>query len=194
MNVAILSSSSKEIDNYYLSIARSVAGSLADTNFDLVFGGCSTSMMGVCYQEFASKGRNIYSFTTEKYANDIIKLPLAKHYIRETTFDLKKSIFENSDLIVALAGGIGTLSEVLAFVEENRSNDKNVPIVIYDENNYYKFLLEELGRIPEEQETPIIETQKVTYKIEEYEDKRILKVKACKNNIDKLKKDTDIKE
>lgn len=56
------------------------------------------------------------------------------------------------------------------------------------------FLLEELGRIPEEQETPIIETQKVTYKIEEYEDKRILKVKACKNNIDKLKKDTDIKE
>lgn len=56
------------------------------------------------------------------------------------------------------------------------------------------FLLEELGRIPEEQETPIIETEKVTYKIEEYEDKRILKVKACKNNIDKLKKDTDIKE
>lgn len=56
------------------------------------------------------------------------------------------------------------------------------------------FLLEELGRIPEEQETPIIETEKVTYKIEEYEDKRILKVKACKNNIEKLKKDTDIKE
>lgn len=150
MNVAILSSSSKEIDNYYLSIARSVAGSLADTNFDLVFGGCSASMMGVCYQEFASKGRNIYSFTTEKYANDIIKLPLAKHYIRQTTFDLKKSIFENSDLIVALAGGIGTLSEVLAFVEENRSNDKNVPIIIYDENNYYKFLLEELGLMQNE--------------------------------------------
>lgn len=56
------------------------------------------------------------------------------------------------------------------------------------------FLLEELGRIPEEQETPIIETEKVTYKIEEYEDKRILKVKACKNNIEQLKKDTDRKE
>ena len=56
------------------------------------------------------------------------------------------------------------------------------------------FLLEKLGRIPEDEETPIIETEKVTYKIEEYEDKRILKVKACKNNIEKLKKDTDIKE
>ena len=30
---------------------------------------------------------------------------------------------------------------------------------------------------------PVIETKKVTYKIEEYEDKRILKVKACKNNV-----------
>lgn len=144
MNVAILSSSSKEIDAYYLSIARSIANGLANNNFDLVFGGCSTSMMGICYQEFINKNRNIYSFTTEKYTDDIVNLPLAKNYIRETTFDLKKSIFENSDLIVALAGGIGTLSEILAFIEENRSNDRNVPIVIYDEYNYYKFLLDEL--------------------------------------------------
>lgn len=56
------------------------------------------------------------------------------------------------------------------------------------------FLLEKLGRIPEEEEKPIIETEKVTYKIEEYEDKRILKVKVCKNNIGEPKKDIDIKE
>ena len=38
-----------------------------------------------------------------------------------------------------------------------------------------------MGRIPEDSEKPVIETEKVTYKIEEYEDKRIVKVKACKN-------------
>lgn len=144
MNVAILSSSSNKIDDYYLSISRSIAGSLAEYKFDLVFGGCSTSMMGICYQEFINKGRSVYSFTTEKYTSDIMNLQKAKHYIRETTFDLKKSIFENSDLIVALAGGIGTLSEILSFIEENRSNSKDVPIVIYDESKYYDFLLEEL--------------------------------------------------
>lgn len=42
------------------------------------------------------------------------------------------------------------------------------------------YLLELLGRVPEDEEKPIIETDKVTYKIEEYEDKRILWVKACK--------------
>lgn len=42
------------------------------------------------------------------------------------------------------------------------------------------YLLELLGRVPKDNETPTIETQEVTYKIEEYEDKRILWVKACK--------------
>lgn len=42
------------------------------------------------------------------------------------------------------------------------------------------YLLELLGRIPEDDEKPIIETQEVIYKIEEYEDKRIILVKACK--------------
>ena len=44
------------------------------------------------------------------------------------------------------------------------------------------YLQDVLGRIPEDEEKPVIETEKVTYKIEEYEDKRIIKVKACKNN------------
>ena len=42
------------------------------------------------------------------------------------------------------------------------------------------YLQDKLGRIPEDEEKPIIETDKVTYKIEKYEDKRIIKVKACK--------------
>ena len=42
------------------------------------------------------------------------------------------------------------------------------------------YLLELLGRVPQDDETPIIETKNVTYKVEEYEDKRILWVKACK--------------
>ena len=43
------------------------------------------------------------------------------------------------------------------------------------------YLQDVLGRIPEDEEKPVIETEKVTYKIEEYEDKRIIRVKACKN-------------
>lgn len=48
------------------------------------------------------------------------------------------------------------------------------------------FLQDKLGRIPDDKENPVIETEKVTYKIEKSEDKRIIKIKACKNNIEEI--------
>ena len=53
------------------------------------------------------------------------------------------------------------------------------------------YLIEELGRIPSDNEKPIIETEKVTYKIEEYEDRRIIWVKACRNNIEEIEEDDE---
>ncbi len=53
------------------------------------------------------------------------------------------------------------------------------------------YLLELLGRVPEDDESPIIETKEMTYKIEEYEDKRILWVKACKNFSESQKLNTE---
>ena len=48
------------------------------------------------------------------------------------------------------------------------------------------YLLDLIGRVPEDEELPIVETEKVVYKIDEFEDKRILWVKACMvNNVPK---------
>ena len=54
--------------------------------------------------------------------------------------------------------------------------DIDVPEGDYDTLSGY--LIELLGRIPEDEENPVIETENAIYKIEEYEDKRILWVKA----------------
>ena len=73
------------------------------------------------------------------------------------------------------------LAGSLPIYDVNKLLDAEIPEGDYD--TISGFLQEELGRIPEDEEKPVIETEKVTYKIEEYEDKRILKVKACKNNV-----------
>ena len=72
------------------------------------------------------------------------------------------------------------LAGSLPIYDVNKLLDAGIPEGDYD--TLSGFLQEELGRIPEDEEKPVIETSKVTYKIEESEDKRILKVKACKNN------------
>ena len=43
------------------------------------------------------------------------------------------------------------------------------------------YLLDKLGRIPDEDEHPVIEDENLTYRVEEMEDKRIKYVKVCRN-------------
>ena len=71
------------------------------------------------------------------------------------------------------------ISGSMPIYDVNKILGSNIPEGDYDTLSGY--LQEELGRIPSEEETPVIETKELTFKIEEYEDKRILKVKVCKN-------------
>ena len=79
------------------------------------------------------------------------------------------------------------LSGSLPIYDVNKLLNAEIPEGDYDTLSGY--LQEEMGRIPKDEENPIIETDKVTYKIEEYEDKRIIKVKACKNNEEEIEED-----
>lgn len=76
------------------------------------------------------------------------------------------------------------LSGSMTIFDVNKLLDAQIPDGEYD--TISGFLQDKLGRIPEDEETPIIDTPTVTYKIEESEDKRILKVKACKNNTENI--------
>ncbi len=89
-------------------------------------------------------------------------------------YDEEEKEFEEIDSNTYILSGSMTINDV------NKLLDAKIPEGDYD--TISGFLQDKLGRIPEDEETPIIETEEVTYKIEEYEDKRILKIKACKNN------------
>ena len=58
----------------------------------------------------------------------------------------------------------------------------NVQIPEGDYDTLSGYLVEVLGRIPAEKEKPVIETEKAIYKVEKTAEKRIVKVKVCKNN------------
>ena len=137
MKVTISSSSNDAIDEKYKESAIKACDYLASTGWDLNWGAGSFSIMGICYNEFAKYNRNMYGFTSSKYADDIENLPKAKHNIFDTTFDLKKNIFANADIVLLLPGGTGTISEFFAYLEEVRSNDIDTPLVLYNEDHHF---------------------------------------------------------
>ena len=71
------------------------------------------------------------------------------------------------------------VSGLLTSYELKKVFDIEIPDGDYETLSGY--LLDRLGRIPDENEHPIIEDEKLTYKVEEMEDKRIKYVKICRN-------------
>ena len=90
-------------------------------------------------------------------------------------YDEVEKIYEKIDENTYVINGFMAVSEVEKIL------DIEIPEGDYDTISGY--LIEELGRIPSEKEKPIIETKEVTYKVEKVKDKRIVKIKACKNEI-----------
>lgn len=72
------------------------------------------------------------------------------------------------------------ISGSLNIVDVEKILGEKIPEGDYDTLSGYIFEL--LGRIPDDEELPEIETDNLIFKIEEYEDKRIIWVKVCKVN------------
>lgn len=70
------------------------------------------------------------------------------------------------------------VSGSMPIYDVNKLLNSHIPEGDYDTLSGY--IQEELGRIPNEEENPIIETEELIFKIEECEDRRIMKVKVCK--------------
>lgn len=97
-------------------------------------------------------------------------------------YDKEESEYEKIDENTYILSGSMPIFDV------NKLLEADIPEGEFD--TISGFLQDRLGRIPEDKEKPVIETEKVTYKIEKSEDKRIIKIKACKNNIEKIEEES----
>lgn len=85
--------------------------------------------------------------------------------------ELEYQIIDENTYLVNGNMSIGDLEKVL-----------EIEISDGDYETLSGYLLEKLEKLPEEGQETIVEDEKLTYKIEEIEDKRIKLVKICKNN------------
>ena len=87
-------------------------------------------------------------------------------------YDLVEKSYEQIDENTYMLNGGMSISDVEKVL--------NIDIPDGDYDTISGYLIEELGRIPNEKEKPVIETEKAIYKVEKVEDRRIIKIKACK--------------
>lgn len=138
MKILICASSRDEIRKDYIELTKEVCEIISQKGYDLIFGAASTGMMGEEIKHF----HNIDSYTVKKYVDDLKNIPSTNEYILDTTFDRTKEMYNNTDKIIVLPGGTGTLSELFSILEENRSISNPKELIIYNYKNYYDKVLE----------------------------------------------------
>lgn len=149
MRVTISSSSRDGISNLYKDESRKTIEYLAEQGCELNWGSGKFGIMGICYDEFSKKGSKIHGYTTSKYAFELEDLPNAEHEIFDDTFDLKKRIFSDGDIILCLPGGTGTISEFYSYLEEIRSNDKAQELIVCNYNGWFNKVYDSIKNLIE---------------------------------------------
>ncbi len=129
MKIFIGCSSSDEIDPTYFPSANIIGETLKEHH--LIIGGTKVGLIGNVIQN------------TENYTQIIVKDYLEDPkkddhiIICDTSFERMQTIWNESDLFLFLEGGLGTLAEIISFIEENRTHEKKKKIIILNSNNYY---------------------------------------------------------
>ena len=100
---------------------------------------------------------------------DILEEIVGEIYDEYDEIDKKYEKIDENRYLMSGGMSIGDVEKLL---------DIEIPEGDYDTLSGY--LLDELGRIPNEKEKPIIETENAVYKVEKTAENRIIKVKVCK--------------
>ncbi len=179
MKIFVGCSSRENIKEEYKDLARSVATWINQNHYDLLLGGSSTGMMGVCYQE--CKESKIETFVAKAYEQDIQRLNHSKNHIVDTTMERFQNLYANADILLFLPGGSGTFSELLSALEEFRTNKTSKKIILFNYKQYYDGFLTFLNRCIKENfnDETIYSCFEVVTNIEELE-KKVGEI-ICKN-------------
>ena len=141
---------SEKVDEKYLENSKKLVEKLASIkDVNLSFGAYDHGMMGFVYHTFLDNHKNIMGVTIDLYKDQFEELECDEEIVVDTTMDRAKTLYQKSDVILLLPGGLGTYTELFCMLEEHRTIMDNKKIILYNDNFFYTPLLEELYHLYE---------------------------------------------
>ncbi len=149
--IGVYLSSKENLPENYVQAAREVGELIGRTGRILIYGGARKGLMEVLAQSVKQHGGRVYGMVPEI----IEKRGLVSDAI-DVTFrcvdlsDRKMMMNRESDVLVALPGGIGTLDEVFTVMANTVIGIRHQPVVFYDVDGCWDALLAALDNLFEQ--------------------------------------------
>ena len=140
MKLFIGSSSCENIPQEYVDDCTNLLEVLLKDN-DLVFGAYNKGLMGISYDIAKKNHRSVIGICNEFYKDSLKDLECDVEEITTSMVDSTLRIYKNSDALIILPGGFGTIYEFFTANYSKICKEVNIPIILYNSCGYYDKLL-----------------------------------------------------
>ncbi len=138
MNICVFSSSSNAIADIYFQEAVELARLIGKANYCLVNGGSNVGLMDVVTREARESGAKTIGIIPEKLRDfNLASVHAHEIIVSGDMMERKFKMRELSDAFIALAGGFGTLEEILEVITLKQLNYHNKAVVFVNTNGFY---------------------------------------------------------
>lgn len=150
MEIFVGCSSRDDIPEKYKKDCKEYLENIFEENNNLVFGADNKGFMGLSYETALKFGRSITGICPELYKEDFKNLQCNTEIIAKNVGERTDEMIKNSDALIFLPGGLGTIYELFTAIESKRSHEHDKPILIYNSCNYFDRLIKLLEKMYEE--------------------------------------------
>ena len=136
-SVCVYCGSSDATRPEYLDLATRLGAALAARGIRLVYGGGSIGLMGRCAKAAYAGGGDVLGVMPHFLARKEIVFNEVPHRMVDTMHERKAIMFNESDAIVVLPGGIGTLEEAVEMLSWRRLDLHRKKVVFLSEDGFW---------------------------------------------------------
>ena len=139
--VTIFCASSQKVDPVYFKDALELGEILAKNQISVYYGGGALGLMGCLADTMLKNGGHITGIIPGFMLEQGWGHPKVDHIIVSDMHERKKKLAENTDAVIALPGGVGTMEELLEMITLKQLGKFLAPIVILNTNGFFNPLL-----------------------------------------------------
>ena len=147
-SVCLFCGSRSGLSSGHARAAEEFGASVAQQNWRLVYGAGGIGLMGIAAKAAKAAGGTVFGVIPGHLTElEIVYGELDTLVVTETMHERKKIMFMNSDAIVALPGGAGTLDELFEAITWLQLGLHEKPIYLLNVENYWDGVLSLLDHV-----------------------------------------------
>lgn len=148
MNVCVYCASSSQAPERFFSEARALGAGIAERGWQLVYGGGSIGLMGALAEAVHAAGGRVVGVIPQGLLDREVGYRKSDELIVTTTLRERKQMMDDrASAFIALAGGFGTLEELLEIMTLRQLGYHSKPIIIVNTDGFYDPMLAQFDRL-----------------------------------------------